>query len=473
MKAKIIAYGIGPVGSALLGLITLPLLAWFYPVEDIGRISMLQVAAGFIVLLFCLGLDQAYTREYYEEVNKAKLFKQCVYPGTILILISVFLLIFFGIENLSKWLYDIESKYLAIISTLSFIFVFLSRFLSLILRMEDKAFLYSLSQLLPKAIFVLFIVFSVSLGLASDFNNLILANFLSIVSVFAVLLWSVRNTIKDAIKNKFDYTHNLVLIRFGWPLVVGGLASWGLNVMDKIFLRNMSTFSELGVYSVTFSLAAVVTIVTGVFNTIWAPMVYKWLSHGLEEKKVYAVSEHVLAVVYFFIVLSGLFSWIFPYFLPEDYVDVRYIFTICIIGPLLYTLSETTTIGIAITRKTVYSMLASIGAVLVNFLGNYLLVPEYGALGASISTAVAFFVFYILRTEFSCLVWRRVPRFKSYFSLSIVIIVSICSGVFQNLFFYFFVLWLILFFIGLYFFKSSVKLSLVSVKKIAFKNKSL
>ena len=47
MKNKILGYAIGPIGSALLGLITLPLLTWYYPVEDIGRISMLQVVASF------------------------------------------------------------------------------------------------------------------------------------------------------------------------------------------------------------------------------------------------------------------------------------------------------------------------------------------------------------------------------------------------------------------------------------------
>ena len=55
-RNKILSYAVGPIGSAAIGFITLPIITWFYSVEDIGRISMLQVVASFSVLLFCLGL---------------------------------------------------------------------------------------------------------------------------------------------------------------------------------------------------------------------------------------------------------------------------------------------------------------------------------------------------------------------------------------------------------------------------------
>ena len=465
MKNKILGYAIGPIGSALLGLITLPLLTWYYPVEDIGRISMLQVVASFSVLLFCLGLDQAYTREYHETDNKPKLFKQSILPGAFFMLISFFIIYSLGLEKLSIWLYGIPSSYLAIISVLCFVLTFFSRFLSLILRMEDKAVAYSMSQLLPKLLFVFFIVGSVWLGFSKNIYNLVTAHALSITAVFLTFFWNTRKTWLVAIPIKFDSAQNKLLLSFGLPLVMGGLASWGLNVMDKLFLRGMSTFEELGIYSVTFSIAAVATIFSGIFNTIWSPMVYKWVSEGIDTKKVDEISEHVLAAIFFVIVLSGLFSWILPYLLPEKYAPIRYLITLCLIGPLLYTLSETTVVGVAISRKTVYSMLASIGAMLVNAVGNYLLVPKHGALGAAISTAIAFFVFYILRTEFSCLVWRKMPRFKSYFNVLIVIVFSGFAGFNSELYIYFIPVWFCLLLYGFFVFRNSINLTIQGLKK--------
>src|SRR5690554_402375 len=192
MKNKILGYAIGPIGASALGFITLPLLTWFYSAEDIGRISMLQVVASFSVLLFCLGLDQAYIREYHEAENKPNLFKQSILPGLVIMLVSFAGLYLIGSEKLSIWLYGIPSQYLTIISIACFVLSFISRFLSLILRMQDRAIAYSMSQLLPKLIFVIFVVSTVALGLRKDVFNLITAHALSIFSVFLIFAWNTK-----------------------------------------------------------------------------------------------------------------------------------------------------------------------------------------------------------------------------------------------------------------------------------------
>ena len=66
---KIAGFAVGPIGGAFLGFITLPLTAWFFSTEDIGRIALLQIVLGFTTMLFSLGLDQAYVREYHEKEN--------------------------------------------------------------------------------------------------------------------------------------------------------------------------------------------------------------------------------------------------------------------------------------------------------------------------------------------------------------------------------------------------------------------
>lgn len=55
IRNKILGYAIEPIGAALMGFITLPIITWFYSVEDIGRISMLQVMVSFCVMVFTLG----------------------------------------------------------------------------------------------------------------------------------------------------------------------------------------------------------------------------------------------------------------------------------------------------------------------------------------------------------------------------------------------------------------------------------
>ena len=157
-KKIILGYAIGPVGSGLLGFISLPIITWFYSVEDVGRISMLQVFMSFSVLFFCLGLDQAYVREYHEAQNKHVLLRAVLLPSLFLSLIFFSLLLLFDIRLISELMFDIPSAYLSVLVVICFIVALISRFLSLVLRMQERSIAFSMSQLLPKLLFILIIV---------------------------------------------------------------------------------------------------------------------------------------------------------------------------------------------------------------------------------------------------------------------------------------------------------------------------
>ncbi|HDS6684807.1 TPA: oligosaccharide flippase family protein, partial [Klebsiella aerogenes] len=143
MKLKVIlSFAIGPVGAAFLGFVTLPLMTWLYSPEDVGRFGMLNVAISFSVLIYCLGLDQAYVRQYHESEDKAKLLKISVIPGLLLILLTaaVFLI---KPGYLSSLLFGVDSSEIGFLSIFIIIINFSLRFLSLVLRMEGRGVYFS------------------------------------------------------------------------------------------------------------------------------------------------------------------------------------------------------------------------------------------------------------------------------------------------------------------------------------------
>lgn len=465
-KEKILGYAIGPIGSGLLGFISLPIVTWFYSVEDIGRISMLQVCVSFFVLLFCLGLDQAYVREYHESKNKPALLKAVLFPSLALIILSFLLLAIYDLKIVSKWLYEIPSTYLSLITILCFVIALASRFLSLVLRMQERSFAFSMSQLLPKIIFLLIVVNIIWLGFARDTYSLVTANTASMVLAFLVFAWNTKSEWLIAIKEQININELKSAFSFGWPLIFGGLASWGLNVMDRLFLRYFSTYTELAVYSITMSVAVVVTIFAGIFNTVWSPMVYKWMNEDkFDYEQIDIVLEYVLAAIYFFIVLTSLFSWIIPYFLPSAYSEIEYLIAVCLLGPLLYTLSEVTGIGITIVRRTKFSMLCAIAAMLCSAILNYFLVPQFGAAGAAVSTAIAFQIFFTLRTVISALIWR-----KKFHVKAIIVMITLLAFSSLNLFWESFraeiyCIWISLLILGFMIFNKSLKSILFLIVK--------
>jgi O-antigen/teichoic acid export membrane protein len=412
-RRKIAAFAVGPLASAALGLVTLPVVAWLYPAEDVGRVAMLNVVSSFCVLLFSLGLDQAYVREYHEAGNRPALLKAAVLPGLVLLLLAL-LVALMSPGLLSRSLFGVDSALFSLVAASCFLFTFLSRFLSLVLRMQEKGLAFSMSQLLPKLLFISLLGGYVLLSAGFSFASLLLAHALSIMLTTLVFGWNTRLDWLPALAQSLDRMQLAGMLRFGAPLILGGAAFWGLTSMDKLLLRHLSTFAELGVYSVAVSFAAAAVIVQNVFSTVWAPTVYRWHAEGIDPARVDRITDYVLLVIVAVLSLVGLFSWIIPWLLPAQYGDVQFLVLACMAYPLFYTLSETTAVGLGITRNSGYAMAASLVAAGVNFLGCYWLVPSLGAAGAAISTACAFWVFLLCRTEFSSKVWRQLPRRRLY-----------------------------------------------------------
>ena len=70
---KLLGYALGPIGSAAASAISLPLISWYFPADDIGRIVLLQTVSGLILIVLGLGLDQSYIREYHAAPDKSVL----------------------------------------------------------------------------------------------------------------------------------------------------------------------------------------------------------------------------------------------------------------------------------------------------------------------------------------------------------------------------------------------------------------
>lgn len=468
-KKKIAAFALGPIAGAAFGFVSLPIITWFYSPEDIGRISMLQVVSNMCVLLFSLGLDQSYVREYHEFDNKPALLKAALAPG-LLILLVVLAGCLLWPNALSGSLFRVDNFLISILVAVCLLATYVSRFLSLILRMQEKGLAFSMSQVLPKLLFLMIIGCYVLFSFGFDLLHLVIAQSASIVMVTVVYAWNTRTQWLSAVNENIDRQQLRKMLVFGTPLIFGGLASWGLMAMDKLFLRSFSTFEQLGIYSVAASFAGAAILVQSIFSTVWAPTVYKWAAAGINTDKIDQVTEQILALVVFLFALSGIFSWLVTYLLPTKYSSVQYLLVACMAYPLFYTLSETTGVGLGITRRSMLSMTASIIAALVNLLGCYLLVPGYGATGAGISTAIAFWIFFFCRTEFAIRAWRPLPRLKLYIStlacLGLAVMFTVAGA---RLHATFMVLWLLLLVFASIVFKQSV----ISAVKQLFGRQSL
>ena len=430
-RKKILSFALGPMLGAALSFISLPLIAWYFPLEDIGRNNVFQIFTSFLVLLFVLGLDQAYGREFHETKNRYSLFKACFIPGFVCLLITLVATVPFA-GDISKLLYGQSNPLWYLVTVGCVILSFAARFLSIIVRMQERGLAYSASQVLPKLVVLAVLVSYVTFDADRTYANLLYANLVSILVVVMVFGWNTKADWTHAATAKINQAELKRIFRFGIPLVGAGVAYWGLSATSTIALRTYSDFKELGIYSMAMSFAGVAIIFQTIFSTVWMPTVYKWVATNEDLKKVDAVTGYVLTAVCFMFALAGILSWVIDYILPKEYVEVKYILMCCMAQPLLYTLSEATVVGLNIQRKSMYAFGIAIIALICNALLSVILVPQFGAAGAAISNAIAYFVFLVARTEVSVRFWRPISRFKIYASVVCILMLAITTALIGN-----------------------------------------
>ncbi|WP_173497663.1 oligosaccharide flippase family protein [Shewanella sp. ISTPL2] len=454
MFKKILSYSFGPIGGALFSFITLPLIANFFSVEDLGRFSILQVSIAIGVMLFSLGLDQAFVREYHECDNKPDLFRFMMLPNVIFFPLLILIFCFTPVTTL---LLDFDDDISSVLIAMSLCLFMLNNQLGYLFRMEERGFVYSLTILVPRVTLFIFILMTVYVFKIFEFRYLIYSFFLSVLSSTLVMLFFVDKGVFNILKLNFDLNMLKKMLSFGLPLIISGLAYTGLTTLDRYVLKSLSTLHEVGVYAVALGFASVTGIFSSIFSSMWHPLVYRWVNEGVKMPKIIMSIECMTLFLSFVWSLLGMFSFILVYFVPDDYQFLNYLFMACVGVPLIYMLSEVTQVGIGISRRTSFSILASVVSLLLNVILNILLIPDFGASGAAIATLISFVIFFMVRTESSVFLWQSFPRIRVYVILFQYVSLSILFQFYHVSFLTSTLLWSVLFLISLFLFKARVR----------------
>ena len=144
------------------------------------------------------------------------------------------------------------------------------------------------------------------------------------------------------------------------------------------------------------------SIIQTTFNTLWAPMAVEHYTKKKDDVSFYQKGNQIITVIMFFIGFTLILCKdVFSVLLGAKYREAAYILLFLIFNPIMYTISETTVNGLVFKKKSNMQVVVSLGACIVNLIGNTMLVPKFGCQGAAISTGLSYIVFFTLRTVLS------------------------------------------------------------------------
>lgn len=431
---RLLAFSMGPFIGAVISFLTIPITTYFISPEELGKASMITIVQSFILSLIYLGIDQAYTREYPREDDKNNLLKNALLlPFLVSVLILILTIIFR--RNVSNILFSTENyPFISILFGIVIASSVIERFILLSIRMAEKAIEYSLISISLKLTVLILTLFLVVWG-ERTFLTVVYSTLLGQLIVDLVLMLRYRKYL-----NILNFRLNKSLIRkliiFGFPLIISASLSSLLNTSGRFFLRGYSTYYELGIYTAALKIASILQIVQSAFTSFWVPTAYRWEKENKDIKHFSFISDILLLVMtlgFFFILF---FKKYIVLLLSSDYSEAQYVTGLLALTPILYTISETTTLGIVFSGKSYYNILVSLFSIIPNIILNFLLIPQYGTIGAGISVGFTYIIFCLMRTFYSRKAGFKISVFKQSFSIILFFLAACINTLDSNIVFY-------------------------------------
>lgn len=407
MKTKsvfghLLSIGTGTIVNMLIGFITTPILTRIVGTVEYGQYSIFTMYANIALMVLCMGFDQALIRYFYRHDNKEyqrTILKECcLLPLVATLSVGIIIngLCWMGIVQ-----FEFEAKIMSWLTILVF-FQVLNRIDLILLRVTYQTKLYSLLQVLVKLLFAAFAVLGCFIFENEKLSVLAGASVLTYVIVTIVGinsqrdLWSFR---KSAVSYTIDRKE---LYRYAFPFILSMGITTLFQAIDKMSLNRYCTYAEVGVYSSAITLVHVFAIVQTTFGAIWAPMAVEHYEKKPEDRTFYQTAFQTMSFVMFFIGISLiLFKDLFALLLGKEYRSAAAMLPFLCLSPVMTTLSEISMIGITFSKKSYCQIVVAAVACVSNFVGNTILVPLYGGIGAAISTGLSYVVFFIMRTILS------------------------------------------------------------------------
>lgn len=414
--------GLGTVISLALGFFNVPIITRIVNPGEYGQFSLFQTYSMLALSILYLGMDQSLIRYFYEYNSieyKQSLLRKILKICTISITIASF--IFLILFSFRGSLFGFSLITLILFIAYIFIMMF-NRFSTLVIRLQFHSKLYSMVNILQKVFYLGLAIPLVYIFVGFERYGLILALIISNLLVIVLGLFKEKEIwFGNAPIIEHYKIDEKRLIRYSLPFILSLSITSIFEANDKLFLSNFTSLSEVGVYSSATSIIALLNIVQTTFNTVWSPAAIEHYVNEPEDTDYHLKGNQMITVVMFLAGLSLiLFKDVFAFFLGSEYRAAAYTFPGLVFGPMMYTISETTVIGITVKEKSHMHILVALGALIVGVIGNSILVPNFGGQGAALATGFSYIIFFSLRTHFSNKLYYVDFNLKKFYLITIL-----------------------------------------------------
>ncbi len=400
-------YGIGIIATKGIGFLMLPIYTRYLTPADYGVLQLvtmvLEAASVFAGARIAQGIFRFYHKaESLQERNEV------MFTSLALLTLSYAVvsgLSFIAARPIARAVFEAEGQYVFYVrlaaAGLAFQTLVLVPFA--FLRLRDKSTLFviwSVVQLALQATLNVVLLIPFRLGVAA----VLISSLVSHVTLgFVLVVLMIRQ-----VGTRFSIQSARDLIRFGVPLIVMQVASFIMAFADRYFLVRAANTAVVGIYGLALQFGMLLLLVGYMpFSRVWEPMRFE-IANRSDRDAIYARVFILMNVV---LITAGLLIALFAHDLlvlvaTPPFYAAHVLVPPLVLAFLLQCWMHFFNVAIFVKERTEFFTIATWIAAAVAVLGYLVLIPRYLALGAVLTTAIAYLVRFWLVYLFGQRLWR-------------------------------------------------------------------
>lgn len=223
-------------------------------------------------------------------------------------------------------------------------------------------------------------------------------------------------------------------IKYSLPIIPHGLSQVILSQVDRIMIRSIVSGSAAGIYSLAGNIQLILTIISDSIITVWVTWFYERMKDS-DEKSIQKRS--ISLVILFMIMVIGVLA-----IAPEaifilggtKYDSAKYVVIPMILSAFMIFLYNVIVPSEYYTEKTLYIMGGTIIAAVINLIGNYVFITQYGYIAAAYTTLFSYVCYVLLHAiiSYKLVKFHVIPLSKLLLIVLIVVACAVIDIVFIN-----------------------------------------
>ena len=390
----VLAYAGADLLFRSLQFVILPVYAHNLSVSDFGLLALLQTSTVLLGMLLNLGVNNSVQRFYYDREIPVYSRASVVSSGLSQLIVSLAAGVCVLFALAYSYRVDLKAHYdlpwvLISLGLLTIVPEQIAQYTLDAVRLQFKPLRFVVIAMIKNALGVVLGVWFL-LNYHMGVLGIVLGTLLAALVAVPVGLVMIRANLTVHI----DFAVAGRIFRFGFPYVLAGAAYWIFGSIDRWMLLEFSDLTQVGLFSVAFKFASILTFVIAAFGQAWSPFAYK-LSADVDDYRRFF--SQILSSWFFLLVLLALGLSLFArealmLLTPREYWGAAPILAIGSCGVALQGTTLVTGMGISLEKRTMLLSAAAWIAAITNVLSNLVLIPLLGGVGAAISTLASYAV---------------------------------------------------------------------------------